>query len=110
MRLARAFLMLVHMPRRTKKSSSTLIPALDRSLCGNASEATGRHAHHLDEWRVAAKEEASAYEEWCAAGRRDRRSCYLSFVDAFIREEMAARRVQRGASALDAAHAVPRHA
>ena len=95
------------MPRRTKKSSSRLIPALELSLCADAGDAERRHADRLEEWRVAAKEQASAYAVWCAASRRDRRRCYLSFVDAFIREETAARRVQRGASALDAAHAVP---
>lgn len=102
--------MLVHMPRRTKKSSSSLIPALEKSLCADAGEAASRHADHLEEWRVAAKELTSAYEAWCAAGWRDRRRCYGSFVDAFIREEMTARRVQLGASALDTAHAGAPHA
>lgn len=110
MRLAWALLMLVCMPRQTKKSSSTVIPALEMSLCADAGDAAGRDANHLEEWRVAAKELASAYEAWCAASWRDRRRCYLLFVDVFVREETAARRVQRGASALDTAHAGPRHA
>lgn len=110
MRLAWALLMLVRMPRLTKKSSSTLIPALEMSLGADAGDAPGRHADHLEEWRVAAKELASAYKAWCAASCRDRRRYYLSFVDALVREETAARRVQRGASALDTAHAGPRHA
>ena len=110
MRLAWALLMLVHMPRRTKKSSSALIPALEMSLSTDTGDAAGRQADHLEEWRVAAKDLGSAYTAWCAASWRDRRRCYLSFVDAFVREETAARRVQRGASALDTAHAPPRHA
>ena len=80
------------------------------SLCTDAGDEAGRQADHLEEWRVAAKELASAYKAWCAASWPDRRRCYLSFVDAFIREEAAARRVQRGASVLDNAHAAPRHA
>ncbi|HEY6692085.1 MAG TPA: hypothetical protein VI006_04495 [Solirubrobacteraceae bacterium] len=105
-----AFLMLVHMPRRTKKSSSTVVSALEMSLCADAGDEAGRQAEHLEEWRVAAKELASAYKAWCAASWRDRRRCYLSFVDAFVWEEMTARRVQRGASALAATHAASRHA
>ena len=102
--------MLVHMPRRTKKSSSNVIPALEMSLYADADDAAGHYADRLAEWRVATRELASAYDVWCAASRRDRRRCYLSFVDAFSREEMAARWVQRSASALDTAHAGSPHA
>ena len=110
MRPAWALLMLDPMPRRTKKSSSTVLPTLEMSLCTDAGDEAGRQADPLEEWRVATKDIASAYKAWCTASWRDRRRCYLSFVDAFIREETAARRVQRGASALDTAHARPRHA
>ena len=75
--------MLARMPRRTKKSSAS------------------KHADHLEEWRIAAKELVSAYDVWCAATVRDRRRCYAYFVDAFVQEELAARRVQHGVSALD---------
>ena len=50
------------------------------------------------EWRVAAREQARAYKAWCSASLRDRRRCYVSFVDALVREELAARRVEHGAS------------
>ena len=106
MRLAWVFLMLVRMPRLTKKSSSTAIPELEISLSADTDDGAG-HADHLEAWRVAAKELASAYDDWCAASRRDRRRCYLSFVDAFIHEETAARRLQRRAAALGTAHAGP---
>jgi hypothetical protein len=103
--------MLVDMPRRTKKSSSNALPLLEKSLSvGAAGDAAGRHADHLAEWRVTSMEVATAYDVWCAASGRDRRRCYLLFVDAFIREEMAARWVQRSASALDTGHAVTPHA
>ncbi|HEX5859395.1 MAG TPA: hypothetical protein VFY91_14920 [Microbacterium sp.] len=92
------------MPRLTKKSSSTVIPDLELSLSADAEDAAGQ-ADQLEAWRVAAKELASAYDDWCAASRRDRRQCYLSFVDAFIHEETAARRLQRRASALVPVHA-----
>ena len=102
--------MLVRMPRRTKKSSSPFIPALEMSSVADPRDAASRHADHLEEWRVAAKELGSAYEVWCAATSRDRRRCYASFVDAFLQEEMAARRVQHGAPALDYPDASPRRA
>ena len=86
------------------------MPALEMPLCADTDDAAGRHADHLEEWRVAAKDLGSSYKAWCAASSRDRRRCYLSFVDAFVREETAARRVERGASALDTAHAGSRHA
>ena len=102
--------MLVHMPRRTKRSSSNVLPTLEMAVRADADDAAGQHADHLAEWRVATKEVASAYDVWCAASGRDRRRCYLSYVDASTREEMAARSVQRSASALDNAHASSPHA
>ena len=104
MRLVVPLLMLAHMPRLTKKSSSTVIPNLELSLSADMEDAAGR-ADQLEIWRVAAKDLASAYADWSAATRRDRRRCYLLFVDAFIHEETAARRLQRHASAPSPAHA-----
>lgn len=51
-------------------------------------------AEHLREWREAARRVTRTYKAWCAAERRERRGRYLSFLDALVCEERAARQVE----------------
>ena len=56
-------------------------------------------AEHLQEWRDASKRVLRRYNAWCAVSRRDRHELYVAFLDALRREEQAAKRVERDASA-----------
>jgi len=56
-------------------------------------------AEHLEQWRHASREAMRAYRTWSGASRSDRHALYVAFLDALRREEQAAARVERDASA-----------
>lgn len=56
-------------------------------------------SQHLQDWREASEGVRRTYKAWCAAGRQDRREEQLSFVSALVREERAARQVERDSRA-----------
>ena len=55
---------------------------------------------HVQEWRDASRRVARTYKAWCAADRRERRGRYLTFLDALVCEERAARQVELDTSRL----------
>jgi hypothetical protein len=83
-------------------SSSAADPALELLVGAEVGEPADLRAEHVKQWRHAAKRVPRTYKAWCAAGWRDRQDLYVSFLDALRREERAARRVERDASALGA--------
>jgi hypothetical protein len=91
--------------RRTPRSLSAPGPDLELLLRAEVDDPAGLRAEHLQQWRDAARRVASTYKAWCAASWRERRSRYVSFLDALGHEERAARQVERNASALGAADA-----
>lgn len=102
MSLVSACLTLGGMFERQSKSSSAAAPALELSPRADVGDPTGMRDEHLRQWRDAANQVVSAYKAWCAGNWRDQQVLYISFVDALGREERAAKRVERDASALGA--------
>ena len=60
----------------------------------------------LLQWRDDAKQVGRAYTAWCAADRRDRQRLYVSFLEAFTREEQAAYQLECVISTLGTADPV----
>ena len=85
--------------QRTRKSPRVAEPSAGAGFA----YAAGLRVEHLQAWRDAAKEVRSTYRDWCTAGRRDSHRLYLLFLDALKYEELAAREVERDATALAAA-------
>ena len=84
---------------RTPKSPG-VGPTLDLLPCAGLGNTSDPRTEQLQEWKRAAQRVARTYKEWCAANRSDRHQLYLSFLDALVCEEQAARRLELDAGVL----------
>jgi hypothetical protein len=57
-----------------------------------------RHSEQWDAWRFAAQKAARAWNEWLAAGGRERPERYRCYVRALAEEEQAAVAIERTVS------------
>jgi hypothetical protein len=64
----------------------------------NSNQIAERHSEQWDAWRFAAQRAARAWNEWLAAGGRERPELYRCYVCALAEEEQAAVAIERTVS------------
>jgi len=83
---------------RKRRSACTNEAVSDRAgeqTAQGRQETVQRQSHHLEEWRRSAQRVTQAWNDWLAADRTERGSCYRALVLALAEEERAASEVER---------------